>query len=318
MRRGRFDVVHTHSSKAGILGRIAARMAGVETVIHTVHGLAFHPYQAEWRNWLYVRAERMAARASDGIIGVSQKAIDGAVAAGIGVPDQYVKVFSGMELEPFLAAGDRLSPVEARRKLSIPEGAPVVGKIARLSPLKGHDAFLRAAALIAAEAPECRFLLVGDGILRGALEEKARRLGIADRTHFAGLVAPEEVPRYIQAMDVVVHTSLREGIARVIPQAGAVGKPIIVYELDGAPEVVRNGVSGYLVPPGDLEAIARHVLDLLGDASLRARMGAEGRAFAVEHYPAARMVEAINGIYERMRSGRPGLSLSWRGRSSYG
>jgi glycosyltransferase involved in cell wall biosynthesis len=304
MRRGRFDVVHTHSSKAGILGRIAARIAGVETVIHTVHGLAFHPYQAEWRNWLFVRAERMAARASDGIIGVSQKAIDGAVAAGIGVPDQYVKIFSGMELEPFLAAGDRLSPVEARRKLSIPEGAPVVGKIARLSPLKGHDAFLRAAALIAAEAPECRFLLVGDGILRGALEEKARRLGIADRTHFAGLVAPEEVPRYIQAMDVVVHTSLREGIARVIPQAGAVGKPIIAYELDGAPEVVRNGVSGYLVPPGDVEAIARHVLDLLEDASLRARMGAEGRAFAVEHYPAARMVDAINGLYARTRAKR--------------
>jgi glycosyltransferase involved in cell wall biosynthesis len=318
MRRGGFDVVHTHSSKAGILGRIAARRAGVQTVIHTVHGLAFHPYQAEWRNWLYVRAERIAARSCDAIIGVSQKAIEGAIAAGIGAREQYVKVLSGMELEPFLEAGDRLSPREARRRLSIPEDAPVIGKIARLFPLKGHDAFLRAAALIAAEAPDCRFLLVGDGILRSALEERARRLGIADRLHFAGLVAPEEVPLHIQAMDVVVHTSLREGIARAIPQAGAVGKPIVAYDLDGAPEVVRDGVSGYLVPPGDVRAIARQVLLLLRDPALREGMGAEGRAFAAEHYPAVRMVDAINGIYARMRAGKSALSLSWRGRSSYG
>jgi len=314
IKRGRYDVVHTHSSKAGILGRIAARMAGVETVVHTLHGLVFHPYQAAWKNALYIRLKRIAAPLSDAIIGVSQKTIDGALAAGIGTPAQYVKIFSGMELETFLEV--RITTGEAKRRLSIPETAPVVGKIARLFPLKGHHDFLEAAARIAAAAPECRFLLVGDGILRRELEEKARTLGIGDRMVFAGLVPPEEVASYIQAMDVVVHTSLREGIARVIPQAGAVGKPVVTYELDGAPEVVREGVSGFLVPPGDFEGIARKALELLRDPILREEMGLRGRAFAAEHYPADRMVDAINAVYARARKAE--ISLSWRDRSSYG
>jgi glycosyltransferase involved in cell wall biosynthesis len=318
IRRGRYDVVHTHSSKAGILGRIAARLAGVETVVHTLHGLAFHPYQAAWKNALYVRLKRLVAPLSDVIIAVSQRTIDGALAAGIGKPDQYVKVFSGIELEGFLGAGTRLTVEEARRRLSIPETAPVVGKVGRLFPLKGHDAFLQAAARIAAELPECRFLLVGDGVLRRELEGEVLRLSIEDRTIFAGLVPPEEVPLYIQAMDVVVHTSLREGIARVIPQAGAVGKPVVAYELDGAPEVVREGFSGFLLPPGDIEGVARRTLELLRDPSLRKEMGARGRAFAAEHYPASRMVDAINAVYARARARNRDVSLSWLDRSSYG
>jgi len=318
MKRGGYDVVHTHSSKAGILGRIAARIAGVETVVHTLHGLAFHPYQAAWKNALYIRLKRIAAPLSDFIIAVSQKTIDGALAAGIGKPDQYVKIFSGMELEPFLEVGSRMTVAEARRRLSIPEQAPVVGKIGRLFPLKGHDAFLQAAARIAAQEPECRFLFVGDGILRRELEEEARKLGILDRTLFAGLVPPEEVARYIQAMDVVVHSSLREGIARVIPQAGAVGKPVVTYELDGAPEVVREGHSGFLVTPGDIEGIARRTVELLRNPSLREDMGARGRAFAAEHYPVVRMVDAINAVYARARARKTGVSPSWLDRSSYG
>jgi glycosyltransferase involved in cell wall biosynthesis len=318
IKRGGYDVVHTHSSKAGILGRIAARLAGVETIVHTLHGLAFHPYQAAWKNALYIRLKRSVAPLSDLIIGVSQKTIDGALAAGIGRPQQYVKVFSGMELQPFLEIGSRMTAAEARRRLSIPEGAPVVGKIARLFPLKGHDAFLQAAARIAAEEPECRFLVVGDGILRRELEERARKLGIGERTLFAGLVAPGEVASYIQAMDVVVHTSLREGIARVIPQAGAVGKPVVTYDLDGAPEVVEDGVSGFLVPPGDVESVARKTLELLRDPSLREEMGSRGRSFAAAHYPADRMVDAVNAVYARARERKTEISPSWLDRSSYG
>jgi glycosyltransferase involved in cell wall biosynthesis len=317
MKRGAFDVVHTHSSKAGILGRIAARLAGVETVVHTLHGLPFHPYQAAWKNALYARLERIAAPLSDTLIAVSQKTLEGALAAGIGTPNQFVKIFSGMVLEPFLHVSERFSVAEARRRLSIPETAPVVGKIARLFPLKGHADFLAAAARIAADRPDCWFLLIGDGILRRELEEMARRLSIADRTVFAGLVRPEDVPWCIQAMDVVVHTSLREGIARVIPQAGAVGKPVVTYELDGAPEVVRAGSSGFLVSAGDIESLAKRTLELLRDGALREELGSRGREFAAEHYPAAKMVEAIQAVYGRGRE-RPGISLSWRDRSSCG
>lgn len=299
LRRGRFDVVHTHSSKAGILGRLAARMAGVPVIVHTLHGLVFHDYQAAWKNALYIRLKRFVAPFCQTIIAVNQKTIDGAVAAGIGRPEQYVKIFSGMELDPFLEIGSRFSTEEAKRSLGIPPTAPVVGKIARLFPLKGHDEFFDAAAIIAREIPECRFLLVGGGILRDALEERAWRMGIGERTIFTGLVPPEEVPRHMQAMDVVVHTSLREGIARVIPQAGAVGKPVVTFDLDGAPEVIRHGDSGFLAPPKDTAAIADRTVELLRDPALREEMGKHGRAFAAEHYPADRMVDAINDVYAR-------------------
>jgi glycosyltransferase involved in cell wall biosynthesis len=299
MKRGRFDVVHTHSSKGGILGRVAARIAGVPIVIHTLHGLVFHEYQAAWKNRLYVRLKKICAPLCDVLIAVNQKTIDGAIAAGIGRHEQYVKVFSGIPLGPFLDVAESMTPAQAKESLGIPGSARVVGKIARLFPLKGHDQFFDAAETIARRDASCWFLLVGGGILRSQLEERARRLGIAERTVFAGLVPPEDVPRYIQAMDVVVHTSLREGIARVIPQAGAVGKPVVTFDLDGAPEVIESGVSGYLVPAGDCQGIAERTLELLEKPDLRRAMGARGRAFAAEHYPAERMVEAIEAIYGR-------------------
>jgi glycosyltransferase involved in cell wall biosynthesis len=299
IKRGRFDVVHTHSSKAGILGRLAARMAGTPIIVHTLHGLVFHEYQADWKNQVYIRLKRLVAPFCQTIIAVNQKTIDGAIAARIGRPEQYVKIFSGMELDPFLDIGTRLATAEAKRRLGIPPSAPVVGKIARLFPLKGHDEFFEAAAVISREIPECRFLLVGGGILRDALEERAWQMGIGERTIFTGLVSPEEVPRHIQAMDVVVHTSLREGIARVIPQAGAVGKPVVTFELDGAPEVIRHGESGYLAPPKDTAGIAERTIELLRDAALREVMGANGRAFAAENYPADKMVDSINAVYAR-------------------
>src|SRR6185295_20185631 len=142
---------------------------------------------------------------------------------------------------------------------------PVVGKIARLFPLKGHDQFLAAAADIHRQMPDVYFLLVGDGPLREQLKAEADRLGFGERVVMVGRVPPERVPEYIQAMDVVVHTSLREGIARVLPQAGAVSKPVVTFDLDGAPEVIRDGISGYLVPPVDVQAIANRTVELLND-----------------------------------------------------
>jgi glycosyltransferase involved in cell wall biosynthesis len=154
--------------------------------------------------------------------------------------------------------------------------------------------------------PDVRFLLVGDGPLREWLELEAQRLGIADRVVMVGRVPPEKVPQYIQAMDVVVHTSLREGIARVLPQAGAVGKPVVTFDLDGAPEVVRDGESGYLVPPLDITRIAERVVELLRDADRRRAFGESGRAFAAEHFSVERMVERINGLYLELLSVRAG------------
>jgi UDP-GlcNAc:undecaprenyl-phosphate GlcNAc-1-phosphate transferase len=294
LKRGGYTIVHTHSSKAGIIGRLAAWAAGVPVVIHTQHGLAF---QSEWRNRIYVALERLCAPLTDVILSVSARLGESAIAEGIGRPDQHATIFSGIELDRFLSARERLTVDEAKRRAGIPADALVVGKIARLFELKGHEQFFAAAEHIARELPSVYFLLVGDGPLRAHLESEAARLGLQDRVVMVGRVAPELVPDYIQAMDVVVHTSLREGIARVLPQAGAVGKPVVTFDLDGAPEVIRDGVSGYLVAPVDTAAIAARVVELLRDPGRRQAFGEAGRLFAAEHFSVERMVERISDLY---------------------
>jgi len=297
LMKGDYTVVHTHSSKAGVLGRLAARAANVPAIVHTIHGVAFHEFQSQWKNRTYIALERMCAPLCDRIISVSRLLGEAAIARGIGRPEQHVTIFSGIDLELFLTVGDRLSVADAKQRLGIPPDAPVVGKIARFFPLKGHDQFLAAAAAVARELPETYFLLVGDGPLRDDVRRDAERLGIGDRIVMVGRVLPETVPEYIQAMDVVVHTSLREGIARVLPQAGAVGKPVVTFALDGAPEVVRHGVSGYLVPALDTGHVAERIIELLRDADKRRAFGDAGRAFAAEHFSVDRMVERISSVY---------------------
>jgi UDP-GlcNAc:undecaprenyl-phosphate GlcNAc-1-phosphate transferase len=297
LKRGSFTVVHTHSSKAGIIGRVAARAAGVPVIVHTLHGLVFHEFQSAWKNAVYIALKRLCAPLTDKIISVSDIVSRAALARGIGTPDQHVTIYSGIELERFLSVRDRLPVAEAKRRAGIPPDAPVVGKIARLFPLKGHEQFLAAAVKIASEVPHVYFLLVGDGPLREQLRSDADRAGLGDRVVMVGRVPPEAVPDYIQAMDVVVHTSLREGIARVLPQAGAVGKPVVTFDLDGAPEVVRHGASGYLAPPVDVSAIALLTIELLRDPERGRAFGEAGRALAAEHFSVERMVEQINDVY---------------------
>ena len=297
LRKGSFTIVHTHSSKAGILGRLAARAAGVPVIVHTLHGLVFHEFQSAWKNRVYIVLKRICAPLTDTIVSVSDRVAQTAISRGIGRPEQHVTIFSGIELDLFLSVRHRLSVEEAKVRAGIPPGAPVVGKIARLFPLKGHAQFMEVAAAIAAEMPDVWFLLVGDGPLREELKAQAGRLGLADRFVMVGRVPPEQVPEYIQAMDVVVHTSLREGIARVLPQAGAVGKPVVTFDLDGAPEVLRSGVSGYLVPPVDTNEVAKRTMELLRDPVRRDAFGEAGRAFASDNYSLERMIQRINSVY---------------------
>jgi UDP-GlcNAc:undecaprenyl-phosphate/decaprenyl-phosphate GlcNAc-1-phosphate transferase len=304
LRKGRYTVVHTHSSKAGIIGRIAAKAAGVPAVVHTIHGVAFHEFQSGWRNRLYITLERLCAPLCGRIVSVSQRLGEAALALHIGRPEQHTTIFSGIDLDLFLSVRDHVSLEEAKRLAGIPPDALVVGKIARLFPLKGHEQFLAVAVEVAKQMPDVYFLLVGDGPLRDQLKVDADRLGLGDRVVMVGRVLPEEVPQYIQAMDVVVHTSLREGIARVLPQAGAVGKPVVTFDLDGAPEVVRDGVSGYLVPALDTNQVAARTVELLRDPERRREFGEVGRAFAADHFSVERMVTRISDLYVEVLAAR--------------
>jgi glycosyltransferase involved in cell wall biosynthesis len=303
IRRGRYHIVHTHSSKAGVLGRIAAKLAGTPVIVHTLHSLVFHEYQL-WivnRTWRVVK--KICAPMTDHFLSVSSIIIEKAVAAGIARREKFTTVYSGMELDWFL--NSKADGAAVRRELGIPEGAPVVGKIARLFPLKGHDELMDAAPEIVRRHPDVRFLLVGDGILYDHLRERATQAGILENFVFAGLMKRERIPEMLAAMDVVVHTSLREGLARVLPQALAMGKPCVSFDIDGAPEVVIDGETGYLVRAYDYETLADRISSLLADPGLRARMGANGRRHVDPAWRAETMVAETARVYamltERLR-----------------
>jgi glycosyltransferase involved in cell wall biosynthesis len=299
-REREFDVVHTHSSKAGIVGRIAAWKERVPVVVHTVHGQAFHPYQAAWRNWLYILAERYAARRCHRIYAVAQAMIDQCVAANVAPPEKYQVVYSGMDMDAF--ANARPEP-ELRASLGIPEDALVVGKVARLFELKGHEYLVQAAPAIVARFPQVRFLLVGDGNLREELEAEIARLGLSEHFVFAGLVPPADVCRYTALMDVLVHLSLREGLPRTVVQGLASGVPAIGFPLDGTPEVILEGKTGFLCPTGDATAVATAVNALLENPERRRAMGQTGQELVLERFSWQRMGSVLEGEYRRLLAG---------------
>ncbi len=303
IREFRPDVVHTHSSKAGILGRAAAWGERVPAVVHTVHGLAFHPYERWWKNQLYIRAERWAAKRCHRIICVADAMTEQALQAGIGQPDQYVTILSGMEVEPFLNSG--LAREETRKRLGLRSEEVVVMKVARLFELKGHDDVIEAARLLAGNGPPIRFVFVGGGVWQERLEKRVRELGMEDLFLFTGLVPSSEIPSLLGASDLVVHASYREGLARVLPQALIAGKPVVSYDVDGAREVVIENQTGFLIAPQDIAGLARSIDTLARDPALRARLGQKGQAMFTEAFRHEVMTEKIREVYEQILDSQP-------------
>ena len=301
------EVVHTHSSKAGILGRAAAAKLGVPAVVHTVHGPPFHRYERWWRNRLYVAAERWAARRTTVFICVSDAMKDQFVAAGIAPREKFTTIYSGMEVEPFL--NPPRSREQVRRELGFDDSHVVIGKIARLFELKGHDDAIDAARQVIPQCPQARFLFVGDGILRQSLAERARAAGLEKHFHFTGLVPPARVPELIHAMDIVVHCSLREGLARVLPQALIAARPVVSYDVDGAREVVLPERTGVLLPPRSVDSLAQALQRLIQDAALRVRFGQEGRRLFTDQFRHDRMADQIRQLYQRCLDQQRGSPL---------
>ncbi len=300
----KFDVVHTHSSKAGIVGRLAARAAGTPLVVHTIHGLAFHKYESKLKNFIYIAAEKLASRFCDRIYAVAQAMIDQSLEANIAPFKKFKVVYSGMELGPFL--NSKPDP-ELKRRLGIPEGRPVIGTVARLFPLKGYEQFVPAAIKIAGMRPDAHFLIVGDGVMRKEIEESVRACGLAGNFSFAGLVPPSEVWRYTSLMDILVHLSLREGLPRAAVQALASAKPVVAFDLDGTPEVVISGETGYTVEPSNVEAAVFAISKLLSNPDGARKMGEEGRRLVSELFDWRKMAEILEDDYFKTLSklGRP-------------
>lgn len=291
----RIDLVHTHSSKAGVLGRLAARLAGVPVVVHTIHGWSFNPTQSPARRRFYTFLERLLAPLTDRLIAVSSRDVDKGLAHGIGRRGQYVVLHSGIDIERFARpARDRDA---VRRELKAGPATILVGTITCLKPQKAPLDFVRAAAAAHREHPDLRFFIAGDGALAGELRREIRRLQVED------VVLPlgwrRDVVDLLHAMDVFLLTSLFEGLPRVVLQAMAAGVPVVATDVDGTPEVVQHGRSGLLVPPGRPDLAAQRLLELAADPALRDRFVGEGRRRLTADFDIHRMVADLDELYDR-------------------
>lgn len=293
-REQRPDIVHTHSGKAGVLGRLAAHAAGVPIIVHTIHGPSFGPFQGPLANFAFRAAERRAGRVTTHFVSVANAMTEQYLAAGIGRPEQYTRIFSGFDLDPFLNAKNDLA---LRAKLGIAPEDFVIGKVARLFENKGHADLFDIAPRLAHTHPHLKFLLVGEGALRPHFEQLVRNLGLEKQFIFTGLVAPSEVPVFIGVMDALLHLSGREGLARALPQALAAGKPVIAYDCDGAREVCREGETGFLLPLGDTQQLVHRIQQLALDAKLCERLGTHGRELVEKCFPTQRMVDDLHTLY---------------------
>ncbi|HEV7282682.1 MAG TPA: glycosyltransferase family 4 protein [Pirellulaceae bacterium] len=296
------DVVHTHSAKGGILGRLAGWKLSVPCVVHTVHGAPFYPYQPAPVRTFYRWCETYAAKRCHALISVADAMTDQLVAAGVAPREKFVTIRSGMEVEPFLKAREKRDAMRAR--LGIAPDEVVVAKIARLFALKGHEDVIHAARTVLASHPRTRFLFIGDGTLRSQHEAKLRELGLSDRFLFVGLVPPDQIPDHLAAADLLVHASYREGLARALPQALLTGIPAISYDVDGAREVVLSGETGELVAPGDIAGLAAAIAKLVADSDLRERQGRAGQARCAEPFDRETMTRQIRELYDDVLAGR--------------
>ncbi len=290
------DVVHTHSSKAGILGRSAAWSERVPCVIHTVHGPPFHAYESWWRNRLYIATEKYAAHRCHRIVCVADAMRKQFLAAGIGRPEQYDIVYSGMEVEPFLHPAT--TRAEIRRSLHLADDDFVVGTVSRLAELKGHDDLLDALGETMRATPRLKLLWVGDGWWRDRLDSRIREMGLERQVVLTGLVPSERIPALMQAMNVLAHPSYREGLPRAVTQGLLSALPAVAYDCDGSGEVCIEGVTGHLVPTGSRPALRTAILDLMAHPERAKAMGIAGREHCRNRFSHVTMVESLLSLYE--------------------
>jgi glycosyltransferase involved in cell wall biosynthesis len=301
LREQKPDLVHTHSGKAGILGRLAAKRAGVPVIIHHIHGPSFGNFQGALANFIFTAAEKHAAKVTDHFFCSASAMTKLYLAAGIGRPEVFTRIFSGFDLQPFLNATNDLT---LRQQLGLEENHFVIGKVSRIFKLKGHADLLKAFAKILPQVPHARLLFVGDGILRGEIENQVRALGLDGKVIFTGLVKPNEVARYFGIMDCLAHLSYREALSRALPQALAAGKPVIAYDFDGADEICLDNETGFLIRTGDIETAAQKLLQLARDAALRKRFGEHGQQFVKENFSVEKMVADQYTVYQKLAAQR--------------
>ena len=302
LRRGRFDLIHTHTSKAGLLGRIAARLAGVPHIVHTPHGQAFNGYAGRMLTALFVLLERWAATFTDRIIGLTDQEIRDNLERRIGRPEQFVSIPSGIDLKRFERR--EREPADVKASLGLSPSSRLIGSVGRLDPVKGHTYLLDAFAVLAPRFPDLHLALVGDGELLPELRCRAQQAGLTDRVLF--LEWREDVPDLLLAFDLFVFPSLSEGMGRGLVEAMAAGLPIVATRVCSIPEVLAEGEAGCLVEPGSALALARGIETLLLDPELRSRLAKAARERA-QSYSVETMLQKIEAVYQGLLESGNGI-----------
>lgn len=295
------DIVHTHSGKAGFLGRLAAAKANVKNIIHSIHGPSFGTYQGWIANTLFRKAEKIAATHTDHYITVANAMEEQYLKAGIGNPNIFTKIYSGFNLGPFI---QNQETAEIRNQFGIKQDHLVVAKIARLFDLKGHNSLFEIAPNLIKKIPNIRFLLIGDGPLKKDFKQIIKNINCEKNFIFAGLVDPLKIPQLVNSIDILVHLSRREGLPRALPQAMAASKPIVAFDYDGAREVCINEKTGLLVDQEDLSGLIKSISRLAKDKTLRKSLGNAGREFVKDKFTINRLVEDQYNLYEKLLSSR--------------
>ncbi len=303
LRNQRPHVVHTHSSKAGILGRAAASRAAIPIILHTIHGMSFNRTQPPPVRSFYAALERWAARRTDVLITVADAMARQSQAAGVQPRYGYRTIYSGMKTEAY--DPDRYDRLAIRRKWGVPDHAVVVGTIARLFHNKGYESLIQVIHHLRHET-NLHYVWVGDGNQRPDFEQQLQRLGLRRRVTLLGLQPPQSIPGLIAGFDILAHASRWEGLPRAVVQALLMRVPPVAFDIDGTPEVVRDRVTGRLIPFENIPAFADAIRELAADPHLRRRLGETGRTLCRKRFDWRRMVDQIEQLYiELLERKRP-------------
>jgi glycosyltransferase involved in cell wall biosynthesis len=300
IRRVRPHIVHTHTAKAGTLGRLAASLCRVPAIVHTYHGHVLRGYFSPARTRLYREIERWLGRRTDRLLAVSERVRRELLDLGIGTAERFDVLPLGLDLDGLLVCDRRRGAL--RTELGVPDDAMLAGIVARLVPIKAHEVFLEAAAGVARARPDARFVIVGDGERRLELEALAARLGLQDRTYFLGW--RRDLDRIYADLDVVALCSWNEGSPVSLIEAMAAGRPVVATRVGGVPDVVDDGVHGHLVDAGDGAGLAMAIVSLLRDPHRRHAMGQAGRARVCPAFDASRLVRDMDRLYTTLLAGK--------------
>ncbi len=305
LKRNPYHIVHTHNSKSGFLGRLAAQLAGIPVIVHTVHGFAFHDQEPLWRQSLFRNLERMGSHWCDKMIFISQPLIDWALREKITDKENIEKIYSGIQLDQFRPVMADVK-MKNREKWKLNKDDLVIGIVSKLWEGKGHTTLIEAFKTLKQRLDNVKLVIVGEGDLYGELLRAVDKSGLSDSVLFTGFQM--DVSEILSTFDVAVLPSFFEGMGRVLLEAMAMEKPVVASHVGGIPDLVKHQLNGLLVKPGDVAELANALEQILNDRVFSSKMGKEGRKRIQEQFSADIMVQSIDKVYQELLT-RKGVAI---------